>query len=617
MIKFNSALLFFLGFNLFISTVLKAGTGSDRIQINPQAAPFFHGVASGDPTSTSVILWTRITENIDTAFVNWEVALDTNFTNILASGDTMTTALTDYTVKVKAINLPQNTWMFYRFSHNGVLSPMGRTRTAPAGGINQLRFAVLSCSNFQDGFFNVYRDIVNKNDIDAVIHLGDYIYEYGIDDFSPGSDTSRLHEPAVEILNLEDYRIRHSQYKLDVDLQELHRQFPVITVWDDHETANNSWMGGAENHTPATEGLWADRRGAGVQAYFEWMPIEVVNNSIKRTFQWGDLVDMIMIDTRLEGREEQAGTSGAVVTDTNRTLLGSAQLSWLKSELSASNARWKLIGNQVMIAPLSIFGSAVNEDQWDGYPAERTNILSHIQNQGINNCVFLTGDIHTSWGNDVPLQTSNYNGSTGVGSVAVEFVCTSVTSSSFLTFTVPTAIIQIFNPHVKYAELSQRGYLLFDVDTQRVQGDWVYMSTVTDRNFTSSVNAARRCNFNQNHLENTIQFLTPRNINPPLAPEPNYQPLGINIAPPTPVILSISPNPASDFVGTQFYLPETSDLLFELLNAEGKICMSQKLTFPSGLGEIRFPVSSLIPGVHILRISSGKYNASARLIKSR
>lgn len=587
----------------------------NRSDLDPLAAPFFHGVASGDPTSSSVVLWTRITNNEKIAEVLWEVSTDTLLMNILANGSTTTTADVDYTVNVLVENLPANAWLYYRFSHNGIYSPIGRTRTASDASVENLRFAVMACSNFQDGYFNAYRDVVTKNDVDAILHLGDYIYEYGIDDFSPGGDTSRLHEPDEEILNLEDYRIRHSQYKLDRDLQELHRQYPVIAVWDDHETANNSWMGGAENHTEGVEGNWQDRKNDGKRAYFEWMPMRETNGSIKRTFSWGNLADLIMIDTRLEGRQEQAGTSGAQVTDTNRTLLGAEQLEWFKSNLSQSDAQWKIIGNQVMVSPLRIFGNPLNEDQWDGYPAEREKILKHIEDNSIDNCVFLTGDIHTSWANDIPRNLSNYNASTGAGSVAVEYVCTSVTSSSFLTFGVPVQLIQVFNPNVKYADLSKRGYLLLDINSSRVHGDWVHLNTIGSANFQSEVSASWRCLNGENHLEAAPQPLSPRGTNAPLAPPPNYLTTKEEISS-APLIISCNPNPFTDRIGIQYYAKLAGKVNITVSDLSGKVFQSISQTNASnGLHELVIPTFELSGGVYLIHLEINKTRTSYKMVK--
>lgn len=612
----NLRLVFFACFFLQLIANAQTHLSAVRSTINPLAAPFYHGVASGDPTQTSVVLWTRITSEEAAPLVSWEIATDTLFQNIVAWGDTVAGPEADFTVKIIAENLQANTWYYYRFNTLLTQSPVGRTRTAPESGVENLRFAVMSCANYQDGYFNAYRDVVNKNDVDAIIHLGDYIYEYGISDFTPGSDTSRLHEPQVEITTLEEYRLRHSHYKLDPDLQEIHRQFPFIAVWDDHETANNAWTGGAQNHTEGVEGEWETRKNNGKQAFFEWLPIQNTNDLVRRSFSWGNLAQIIMLDTRLEGRDEQAGT-GAGVADTNRTLLGAEQLDWFKNTLNESQAQWKLIGNQVMIAPLRIFGNPVNEDQWDGYPAERDRVLTHIRNNNMDNCVFLTGDIHTSWGNDVPLNTGSYNASTGAGSDAVEFVCTSVSSGSFLTFGIPLALIQTFNPYIKYAELTKRGYLLLEINPQFTQGDWIHLSTVETRNFSSQTAASRRSLHTENHLETSPQALSPRNTNPALAPEPDYLPTVKDQSLSGSFLLSCMPNPFHEQLAIQFYLVNrTEKISLSLRLVSGKEVYQQELNrLSEGLHEGIIQTTTFESGMYVFTLNDGKNVISRKLIK--
>lgn len=600
-----------------VSVFAQSHLGSNRSTLDDAYAPFYHGVASGDPLSDRVILWTRITTTNSSETIDWQIATDTLFTNIINSGTTTTDSFSDFTVKIDATGLQPDTWYYYRFKNGSTYSITGRTRTAPVNSVNDLRFAVVACSNYQDGFFNAYNDIALKNDVDAVIHLGDYYYEYGPDDFTPGVDSSRLQQPYKEVMNLEDYRIRHSFYKLDPDLRSVHQQYPFITVWDDHESANDSWSGGAQNHTDSVEGYWVDRKEASRKAYFEWMPIRNVHNSvdtIHRVIPMGGLVELIMIDTRLEGREVQAGTTGATVTDTNRTMLGVEQREWFKQQLSASTAKWKLIGNQVMISPLEILGNAVNQDQWDGYPAERKKILSHIAENNIDNVVVLTGDIHTSWANDIAHPDSTYSANTGAGSVAVEYVCTSVTSGSFITFSVPVSIIQIFNPHVKYAELSKRGYLLLDVTPQKVQGDWNYVSTITEKNYSVNT-AASWCDLDgANHLTQCGGALTPRGTNPPLAPVPAAT--AINEVQSNMVIVACYPNPYTSEVKIQYYLYEPSVVVLKVSDVNGKILYSNTTKqLQNGLFATETDLSNLAAGNYFVSITAGGKTYTKQIIK--
>ena len=590
----------------------------DRAYLDPLLAPFYHGVASGDPLSDRVIIWTRVTTNAASVNVSWQMALDTGFTQIVQNGSFTTDASRDYTVKVDVSGLQPNSWYYYRFETGGIRSITGRTKTASVGSSNNLRFAVLACSNYQSGYFNAYRDIVTKNEVDAVIHLGDYYYEYGTGDFDPNTDSSRLHEPPYEILNLSDYRIRNSFYRLDRDLRAIHQMYPFICVWDDHETANNSWMEGAENHTPGQEGNWTQRKNDARQAYFEWIPIRDVHNSvdtIHRTIPYGDLVDLIMIDTRLEGRQEQIGVSGAAVTDPNRTLLGSTQLNWFKNQLSTSNAQWKIIGNQVMVSPLKILGNPVNEDQWDGYPAERENILTHIRDNNIDNTVFLTGDIHTSWGNDIPVSLNSYISSTGEGSVAVEYVCTSVTSTSFISFSIPLSLIQSFNPNIKYADLSKRGYLLLDITPTRVQGDWVHMSTVANRTFSSSVSASWQTNNGENHLVQSSGPVPPR-TNTAILPAEIVS--SVTEKDKTFQTVSAHPNPFGAELRLQYYMYKAGDLRVALYDMNGKQVLSREIRHTlSGLNNEIIPTSELPAGSYVLSITGGKETYSQTIQKVR
>jgi len=608
---------------LFAATLFSIYTNAQHDHLSPSRstvdqtlAPFYHGVASGDPLSDRVILWTRITSSNNTETVGWQIATDTNFTTVINSGSVTTDSSKDYTVKIDVTGLQPNTWYYYRFNNNGTNSITGRTRTMPTGNVSNLRFAVVACSNYQSGYFNAYRDIANKNDVDAVIHLGDYYYEYGPDDFDPGIDSSRLQEPFKEVWTLSDYRERHSFYKLDPDLRTVHQQYPFITVWDDHETANDSWKGGAQNHTDSVEGYWADRESGSHKAYFEWMPIRDVHNSvdsIHRVIPMGNLADLIMLETRTEGRDIQAGTTGATVTDTNRTMMGPNELAWYKQQLSNSTAKWKLIGNQVMFAPLKVFGTALNQDQWDGYPAERDKILRHISSNHIDNVAILTGDIHTSWANDIPHPDSTYSSSTGHGSACVEFVCTSVTSGSFITFPVPASVITALIPHIKYAELSKRGYLLFDVTDQKVQGDWVYMSTITSRTFTSSV-AASWCDLDgANHMTQCSGPLASRGTNPTLAPIISDVK---NLTDDKMVMISLYPNPTAKEVAIQYYLFKPSDVSIMLTDINGKQVYNQKIAHQEvGLFNAEADLSSIASGTYLLTISAGTNLVSKKLVK--
>ena len=369
---------------------------------------FLHGVASGDPLADRVILWTRVsgTALARRAAVRWEIARDRAFGQVEARGELHTDATRDFTVKLDVPGLQPATTYYYRFEASGERSPIGRTRTVGTAGVERLRVAVASCSNLPFGYFNAYAAIARRSDLDAVLHLGDYIYEYANKEYGDGTAFGRIPAPDREIVSLEDYRTRHAQYKSDPDLQEAHRQHPWIVVWDDHEFTNNTWRDGAQNHQ-AGEGGWPERRAAAVRAYYEWMPIRedrmTRHPRIYRTFSFGSLADLVMLDTRAIDRDQEAPQREQlhIIQDPKRSLLGSTQEAWLFSELVRSRTdgvRWQLLGQQVMFSPMAPWGQAAsNKDAWDGYRPARNRVIDFLAEQKMTNAVVLTGDVHSSW----------------------------------------------------------------------------------------------------------------------------------------------------------------------------------------------------------------------------
>jgi alkaline phosphatase D len=451
------------------------------------ASVFSHAVASGDPLTDSVILWTRVTPDDPSAELFFEVARDPEFNHRVAADWLGTTdPARDHTVKLDLDGLAPATTYYYRFWIQGVSSPIGRTRTAPDGASEHLRFAVCSCSSLAHGYFHNYRHIGGRADLDAVIHLGDYIYEYA----SGSYGNIREYEPAHEILILEDYRTRHSQYKRDPDLQEAHRQHPFIATWDDHEIANDGWVGGAQNHD-SDEGDWEQRKAVAKQAYFEWMPVrEGVPGRIYRELPYGDLVDLIVLDTRFEGRDLQVplAVPGSLeeINDPDRQLLGGEQETWLLERLSTSTAQWKLLAQQILMGQIIITPGQDGDpnrpfisDPWDGYEAARRTVYQHIADNGITDVVVLTGDIHTSWANELtinPLDPASYDPETGDGAVAVEFVTPGITSPGLAVDMGTINLLLANNPHVKWVELEHRGYMTIDVTPERVHCDWWHLT---------------------------------------------------------------------------------------------------------------------------------------------
>lgn len=484
----------------------RSGTGSH----DAPSVSFRHGVASGDPLVDRVILWTRITPvGFSTAAVpvSATVASDPEMRAVIARFEATAHRNSDYCVKIDAGPLPTDQWFYYRFYAGGQGSPIGRTRTLPPPGasVDRARFAMVSCAAYTKGYFSVYRALACQ-DIDFVLHLGDYIYEYGAGGYPayplgsfPGLP-SRPVQPTHETVTLHDYRTRYAHYREDPDLRALHQQFPFIAVWDDHETANNSYEHGAGNHQPATEGSWAVRKANAQQAYFEWLPIREYapgnHACIYRRFQFGDLIDLSMLDTRLEGRDKPVDSPlDPARNDPGRHIISESQMQWLLDGLSRSTARWRVIGQQVMFAQLNVAelptlthqqallrGSlaAVNVDQWDGYVADRVQILDHLAASNINNVVVLSGDIHSSWANEIYRNPATLLGDISDPSLAVEFVTPSVTSPGLPPGAAEIAhtLLPVVNPHVRYLEAQSHGFVLIDVDHQRIQAEYSYVTGI-------------------------------------------------------------------------------------------------------------------------------------------
>ncbi len=526
-------------FALGTAAVSLAACGGDGASLS---ASFLHGVASGDPQADRVIIWTRATPSGDAREfdVAWEVASDDKFASIVKSGNFSTSAARDFTVKVDVTGLAAQRAYFYRFSVGDTRSAVGRTKTLASGKVEQVKLAVFTCSNYPAGYFNVYAEAAKLNDIDAAVHLGDYIYEYPRDGYA-SKDAALLKrevEPKNEIVTLTDYRSRYAQYRGDADLQALHAKLPFIAVWDDHEFANDTWIGGAENHDPATEGPFSARRAAALQAYHEWMPTRLADaarpDRIYRSFDFGSLVSLHMLDTRVIGRDQQLSYSnyvgaagafdaakfGADMADPARQLMGAEQTAWLQKQMGASTATWQILGQQVLMARMNIpaplvlqqigFGDYLalagraqqapatltpaelallaqpavpyNLDAWDGYGVARETVLGMARAMD-KNLITLAGDTHNSWASDL----ADMNGK----AVGVEFGVTSVTSPGFEEIfpkedpaRVAAGLEQVIGPLV-YAETAHRGFMIVTATPAQASAEWRYVSTVKSKAYTA------------------------------------------------------------------------------------------------------------------------------------
>lgn len=565
-------------------TFLKLGAASAAATLTAPArasaggpAPFRHGVASGDPLPSRVILWTRVTPSDDATpgsglgaatSVSWQVARDAAFSDVVASGAVVSAAASDHTIKVDVSDLPAATDLWYRFSAVGQSSPVGRTRTMPALGadVDSMRIGVVACSNWEGGYFSAYRHLADRDDLDFVLHLGDYVYEYGVGGYGPGAGFGREHDPGTEMTVLEDYRRRHAQYKTDPDLARLHQRYAFITTIDDHEVADNSWSGGAANHQAPGEGVYSERRAQSFQAYFEWMPIRVTGGAgeptrVYRSLPFGSLAELFVLDQRTYRDEQVMGVresllvTSSAVADPGRTLLGPDQGRWFDDGLQTSDARWKLIGNPVMFAPLVLTDVpddaaalddllsttlgisppiVINADQWDGYRAEQSAFGGRFGEVG--GVVILTGDIHSSWAAEIPADPATYLPGVGGDTTAVEFVTPGVTSDSFsaafadagvpageeLGQLLPT-VVTTAGPWFKYLDAERHGFGVFDLTPAQAQFQWFYVSDRTDPEAT---------------LVDGVSYLSPAGSNKLLVAEP----LGPRGGPgPTPVPEPVAP----------------------------------------------------------------------------
>lgn len=453
---------------------------------DPALKPFYHGVASGDPLKDRVIIWTRVTpeDSVQEISVKWEVSENKNFSNVLKNGALTTTPARDYTVKVDVTGLKSGKNYFYRFNALGKTSMIGKTKTISTGTIDSLKFAVVSCSNWEFGYFNAYDRISEKN-VDAVIHLGDYIYEYQTGRYG-NKNSDRKNLPPHEIVTLQDYRTRYSQYHLDKGLRNVRQQHPFITIWDDHEFANDAYSTGAQNHQTDLEGEYSKRQSNAKQAYYEWIPIRKGEHHYRR-FAFGNLVDLLMLDERLEGRTKQADSvKQANFNDANRSMLGDEQLKWFEKKLKDSKAVWKVVGNQVLFSDLNQFALSARRpqslDSWDGYPAEKKKLAKFIQENNLNNIVFLAGDTHASWAFEaVASSVAKYNPENSSGALAVELATPSITSSND-NESRPDSVVLVReksllrdNPHLKYINHRDHGYILLTLYPDRGKAEWFYV----------------------------------------------------------------------------------------------------------------------------------------------
>ncbi|HHI4953971.1 TPA: alkaline phosphatase D family protein [Vibrio parahaemolyticus] len=528
------------------------GCGSDDNE--SVAVSFEHGVASGDPTQTQVIIWTRVTTAASYVDVSWQVASDMEFSNVVQSGVFTTDTGRDFTVKVDVQNLNANSQYYYRFMVGEMMSEVGQTQTLPEDGVEKASMAVVSCANYPAGYFHVYREILNQHEqspFDVVLHLGDYIYEYGAGGYASEDAAALGREPSkgTECITLDDYRKRYAQYRQDADLQALHAKLPMIAVWDDHELANDTWKNGAENHQD-DEGSFIDRRAAAAAAWTEWLPVRentFSNMLIYRQFSFGNLVNLMMLDTRLVGRDkpldyfslsaptmEAIGGLVAQSRNADRELLGTEQLAWLMNEFNTHDAKWNVLGQQVLMSRMELPSSVMtamfqlftsteekkteallavntaitgyladpsadpislpyNLDAWDGYYVEREKVYQ-LAKASSGNFVCLAGDTHNAWASELKDVSNN--------PIGVEFATSSVSSPGLEEYLAldPVAIAQMEYtlPHLvselQWADIKQRGFMRVTFTADAAQSTWYLVSTIKDKKYQVTTKSASTTN---------------------------------------------------------------------------------------------------------------------------
>lgn len=557
-------------------------------------APFLYGVASFDPTPSNVILWTKVDPQPGSSPItlNWEVFEDVGLTQLADSGTATASAATDWTAKVD-ISFPHPGQVFwYRWTDpQGRHSVIGRSKTAPAGPTNRVRLAVMSCSSIFSGYFNAYRRLSERSDIDLVVHLGDYIY-----DFVDQDERVRVPVPEpVDPQTLAEWRDRHSYYLLDPDLRAARQTQPWAVIWDNHDTDGDSPQHVAD----------------ALQAFLEYVPMRLTNPArpelIYRKLAYGDLLDLIFFDvTTLRNRD--------TLPNGDFSMLGDTQWTWLSQELSNSTARWRALGQERMFSQFSTagLGTLINygdgpvadSGAWDGFNAERLRLLGHLDSNGIDNNIILSGDIHTSFLCDVPMDYNAYDGQTGAGSVAMEFLPTSISRGNFdeagitgFLAQLVAGAIALANPHHVYAELTSHGYGILDVQPDTVTAEFWYSPILSVTN-TETFATGYQCINGENHwrrqaLSNpTVVVSTP-------APA---------LAVPFSVEVAAFPNPAGNLLTVQLNSSERKSLQISLLDvATGKVVVgpiSERLP-ANRIKELPLDLSNLPAGRYELICTDG------------
>ncbi|MEI6852679.1 MAG: alkaline phosphatase D family protein [Bacteroidota bacterium] len=606
----------------------------DEKFILPHFAPFYHGVASGDPLSDRVIIWTRVTpsdtNNNSPITVRYYVSVTMDFSQILQQGSVVTDTSRDYTVKVDVGGLQPDTYYYYFFESGGKKSIVGRTKTTAVGPYANAKIILLTGSDYRRGYFNGLANISEKDDIDLVFHSGDYIYEQG------GGPPDRVHDPDAEIYRLQDYRTRISQYRLDTNLMRCHQLYPWVIIWDDHDIVVDAVSDTSFRHDANQFGLYKNRKHAAVKAFREWMPVRDDTTSFYKNFRkisLGNLVDMFIIDERLYDRDRFAtGVTDSIYNSPTAKMLGPVQLSWLTHGLKTSTAQWKIVGGGLMFSQLQIASVPLIFENWDGYPAERNKVFDTLEQNHINNVVFLSGDFHCGFANDVarsPYNIFQYNPFNGNGSLAVEFLPPALASDNFdegndyglgaSNATLAEGVIKTANPHIKHVDLTHQGYVLLDITAQRAQGEFWYSQNILDpENTNESCGQIWADNNNANHLVQSTHVATPKPnvaVAPPFFPADSALSTDKEVV--NPIILSYFPNPFASFCQMNYVVTSKTHMQMYLTNLEGHFIKNIMDEYQNlGNYNVFIDGRELARGPYLLVIETAAHQIVKKLVKN-
>jgi alkaline phosphatase D len=597
---------------------------------NPNLKPFYHGVASGDPLEDRVIIWTRYTpeSSIETsAVIQWEIASDLSFSAVLQTGSYTTDGEKDWTVKIDVADLLSGKTYYYRFrAPDGTYSLYGRTKTAPAASVSNLRFAVISCSSIFSGYFNAYKRIAERADLDAVIHLGDYIY-----DFVDQDEPIRVRpEDSLELITLKDFRDRHAYYHLDPDLRAAHQQHPFLIMWDNHDI---SWS--------KSDSISMPKYNDAIRAFYEWTPIRIPadRNKLQRSLTYGNLAEIILTDVTFQRYKPFSPPGSNSNDDPNRKLWGDEQYAWLTNRLLTSASKWKIVGLQKQFGQWNLVGlplgtsagislaGLLSDGDVNQYHADRVRLLSFLREHSISNTIMVSGDLHMSFAMDLaenPFNPQYYNQYTGDKAVAVEFQPGSVTrvnldekTKGILPPSIVAWLTQIssqINIHHRFTDLTQHGYGLLDLREEKATGEFWFCNKLIPDNF-QKMDAAYEVYQQVNHW-NRQKITTPSIpllLSSPLAPFESI-PTSLYYKERLNATLVLYPNPADDIVTLNLSGLKPQPVTISLVDiGTGRLLKQIFKGIANTINEFEFSVSDLPESMVLILVESEEGKAYKKL----